>query len=280
MKKYMIRCDIEGVTGVVSPEQAAPNGSEFEFGRRMFMSDITALVDGLNAGGADEIWIYDEHYYGRNIDLSVMPKNVFCVCGKPPYRADWAGGLDASFNGLILLGFHSKWGTPGGLLPHSYEHDIRDIVLNGVSVGEIGMEAAIAGDFDVPLLLMVGDSAGVAEAEKLIPHVTGVSVKTSIGENGAICFSAQETSARIAAAAKAIVKTPPRAKPYRITEEIYCAITLNDGTYHDAFRSLFAARMSDDRTVVLRGNAVTSVWAEYWQMKLSAQVLAQAKVKG
>jgi len=96
MKKYMIRCDIEGVSGVVSYEQAEPGNPEFEFGKRMFMSDLLALIDGLNQGGADEIWGYDEHYYGRNIDIDRLPKNVTSICGKPPYRLNWAGKLDDS----------------------------------------------------------------------------------------------------------------------------------------------------------------------------------------
>mgnify|MGYP002441526898 CR=1 FL=1 len=40
MKKYMIRCDIEGVSGVVSYEQADPSRPEFAFGQRMFMCDL------------------------------------------------------------------------------------------------------------------------------------------------------------------------------------------------------------------------------------------------
>ncbi|HEX2949030.1 MAG TPA: M55 family metallopeptidase, partial [Armatimonadota bacterium] len=66
--KYMIRCDIEGVSGVVSYRQTEPGNSEYEFGLRMFRSDLCACIDGLLDGGADEIVIYDEHYYGRNID--------------------------------------------------------------------------------------------------------------------------------------------------------------------------------------------------------------------
>ena len=84
---------------------------------------------------------------------------------------------------LILLGFHSKRNT-GELLHHSYEPDIKDLILNGVSVGEIGIEAAIAGDYGVPLVMITADSAGVAEAETLIPGVVGVSVKQSLSADG------------------------------------------------------------------------------------------------
>ncbi|MCK5801201.1 MAG: M55 family metallopeptidase [Lentisphaeria bacterium] len=160
-KRIMVRCDIEGVSGVVSYEQAEPGRPEYAVGHRLFMADLLALIEGLSEGGTEEIVIYDEHYYGRNVDLTAIPEHVSVICGKPPYREDWAGGLDESFDGVVLLGFHSKFGTPDGLLHHSYELDIRDLRLNGVSVGEIGMEAAIAGDVGVPVLLVTGDSAGV-----------------------------------------------------------------------------------------------------------------------
>lgn len=278
MSKYMIRCDIEGVTGVVSLVQAVPGGSEYAFGQRMFMSDLGALVDGLNRGGADEIWIYDEHCDGRNIDLSAMPKNVIAICGKPPYREDWSGGLDGTFDGLLLLGFHSKWGTPGGLLPHSYEPDICDIQLNGVSMGEIGMEAAIAGDHDVPLLLIAGDSAGVAEAERLVPGIIGVSVKTAITEHGGLCFSTARTSAMIRDAGWGIVKKTPMVKPYHIDGAVRCEISLLEGRYRSAFTELHGSSMTDERTVVINGKTATEVWSRYWQMKLAAQAEA-AKAK-
>ena len=266
MKKYMIRCDIEGVSGVVSYEQAEPGKPEFAFGQRMFMSDLLALIDGLNAGGADEILIYDEHYYGRNIDLDALPKNVAAICGKPPYRADWAGGLDASFAGLILLGFHSKSGT-GELLNHSYEPDIKDLVLSGVSVGEIGIEVAVAGDCDIPLVMITADSAGVAEAEQLCPGVKGVVVKKSLSANGGLCYSAELTAARITETAEKIVKTPPAVKSWKLV----CPkleIIFNPGAYASKFQQLFACGGS----IAITGKTVTECWAKYWQMKLKTQV--------
>jgi D-amino peptidase len=75
--------------------------------------------------------------------------------------------LDASFTGLILLGFHSKRNT-GELLHHSYEPDIKDLILNGISVGEIGIETAIAGDWNVPLV-MITPTQRSKRAEALVP---------------------------------------------------------------------------------------------------------------
>ena len=264
-KKFMVRCDMEGVSGVVSYEQAEPGKPEFAFGQRMFMSDLLALIEGLNQGGADAISVYDEHYYGRNIELDQLPENVTAICGKPPYRSDWAGGLDESFTGLILLGFHSKRNT-GELLHHSYEPDIKDLILNSISVGEIGIEAAIAGDWGVPLVMITADSAGVAEAKKLIPGVVGVSVKESLSATGGTCPSARRTARMIREIAKKLVKNPPAAKPWRVSSP-KLEIAFNPGRYLSKFQKLFKCGDS----ILITGATVTECWAKYWQMKLKTQ---------
>jgi D-amino peptidase len=274
-KKYMIRCDIEGVSGVVSYAQAEPGKPEFDIGLRMFRSDLCACIDGLLDGGADEIVIYDEHFYGRNIDPEWLPEGVSFIAGKPPYRTDWAGGLDESFAGLVLLGFHSKYGTPGGLLHHSYELDIRDLRLNGVSVGEIGMETAIAGDFGVPLVLMTGDSAGCLEAETLVSGVQTVAVKESLGETGGQCHPLSLTRSWIHAAAKAVAakaveEIPPAAEPWRCNSPVTLEVSLNPGPYADAVLKQNSSDY-DEGDLVLHGDNATAVWADYWQRKLKAQ---------
>lgn len=271
MQKYMIRSDIEGVSGVVSYEQAEPGKAEYDLGLRMFQSDLVACAEGLLAGGADEVVIYDEHYYGRNIDAAWLPEAVSFIAGKPPYRADWAGGLDETFSGMVLLGFHSKYGTPGGLLHHSYELDIRDLDLNGVSVGEIGMETAIAGDFGVPLLLVTGDSAGCAEAETLVPGVKTVAVKESLGEAGGRCLPVCQTAARIREAAREVVAKGAEFQPWQVGPEVTLTVSFNPGAYADAVRGRYGKDLNEDGDLVMHGGSATAVWAEYWQRKLVCQ---------
>lgn len=270
-KRFMIRCDIEGVTGVTSYEEAEPGKPDYAYGRAMFLADLHACLRGLREGGATELVIYDEHYYGRNIQMNEVPADTRVIRGKPAYRPDWPGGLDASFTGVVLLGFHSKAGTKGGLLPHSYELDIRDLRLNGISVGEIGMEAAIAGECGVPVQLVVADSAGVAEARALLPGVSTVAVKESLGATGASCPSVEVTSRQIAETACEIALTPPPVRPYRAGSYVWLEVVLNDGPYLTALRPLAEARMRGDRTVVFGGPSATAVWSAYWQLKLKVQ---------
>jgi len=266
MKKYMIRCDIEGVTGVVSYEQAEPGKSEFAFGEAMFMNDLMAMISGLNDGGADEIYIYDEHFYGRNVNLSKLPANVKVYCGKPPYLKNWAGGLDESFAALLLLGFHSKRGTENALLNHSYEPDIKDIRINGISVGEIGMEAAIAGDFNVPLAVITADSEGCREAKELIDGVNGVSVKESLSEFGALCLPAKVTYDMIYNAGKELAENGTKAKPYTVGKT-KLEVTLKDGDFKAAYERLYKDEIKNG-VAVIEADTAAAAWAVYWERKL------------
>ena len=289
----MVRCDMEGIGGIVSYEQAEPGRSEYAFGQRMFMEELLALLEGLREGGAEEVFIYDEHYYGRNIDVDRLPGYARAICGKPPYRMDWAGGLDESFSGMALLGFHSKALTPGGLLPHSYELDISDLVLNGVSVGEIGMEAAIAGDFNVPATLIVGDSAGVREATTLLPGIIGAVVKDALSESGAVCYPLSVVKDRVRAAAAKAARGQSAAKPYRAGPAVTLKIILKPGPYRDALAKLYGGPRNDadyrgqgtprhsgialaDGELEVRGKSATEVWASYWEMKLRGQATMRA----
>jgi D-amino peptidase len=269
-RRFMIRADLEGASGVVSYEQVVPGEAEYEFGRRMFHSDLLAAVRGLAAGGATDIVIYDEHYWGRNIDLELLPSHVTVIAGKPPYASDWPGGLDDSFAGMLMVGFHAMAATEGALLPHTYEADIRELRLNGQVVGEIGMEAAIAGDCDVPLVLVTGDAHGVREAQRLIQGCAGVVVKEARAADGAICHSPADTAARIFETSRQVAETPPPVMPWRVAGEVTLEVLLHDGPYADAVQATASEHLKGS-LVTLHGARATDVWAEYWQIRLRAQ---------
>jgi len=271
VKKYMVRCDIEGVTGVVSYDQAEPGNSEYAFGQAMSMEDLLALLEGLRAGGAEQVVIYDEHYYGRNIDMGRLPDFACAICGKPPYRKTWSGGVDATFEGMILLGFHAMAGTADALLPHTYELDIGKLTLNGKTVGEIGMEAAVAADHEVPVLMVTGDSAGVSEARTLLPGVIGVSTKEALSESGALCYPPSVTRRTIREAAEKAVKNPPDVKPFFVGTPVTLEVTLNEGAFRDTVGKLFSDSMKNESIMCIEGRDATDVWAAYLQMKLRAQ---------
>jgi D-amino peptidase len=276
-KRFIVRSDLEGVSGLVDPAQAAPGAPEYAEGCRLFMGDLLALVDGLLAGGATEIVVYDEHYYGRNIDLRALPPQVTAICGKPPYREDWAGGIEDGDAGLILLGFHAMEGDPKGILPHTYEPDIKALRLCGTPVGEIGMEAAIAGDLNVPTLLFIGDRAGAEEAKRLIPGVSTVATKEAFSITGGLCLPPSRTAELIRRAAREVATRRPAAKPLQLSP-VSLEVELFPTPYTAALREVHPLGWTGAHTLCLEGKTALSVWACYWGLKLSAQAFVAAKM--
>ncbi|MDR1692490.1 MAG: M55 family metallopeptidase [Oscillospiraceae bacterium] len=273
--KLMVRTDMEGASGIVSYCQAEVGAAEYAEGRRFFLSDLRALLRGLNAGSGTEVVIYDEHFYGRNIPPDEVPRGVNVYCGKPPYTAGWAGGLDSGFDGLVLLGFHSKAGTPGALLPHSYELTNRDIRVDGLSVGEIGLEAMIAGELGVPALLMVGDDAGCREAKALMPGIPCVETKKGFCETGGCIRPLQDTAAEITEAArKLLAGTSPVVKPLVPGKNPTLEIDLAEGSFCDMTAKLYPGSYKDG-TVTLKAPTLCGAWGEFWRMKLAAQAALQ-----
>jgi D-amino peptidase len=264
---------MEGVAGIVGMSQVTPGSSEYAQGREWFMAELLALVEGLLEGGAGDVSIFDEHWFGRNIDIARLPRGVRACCGKPPYRADWAGGLDAGTDGLILQGFHSMEGA-GHLLSHTYEPDFKAIYINGKLVGEIGMETAVAGDFGVPLAMIVADSAGCDEARELVPGVVTVSSKISRAPFGGECFALDDVLGRVRSAAVALARQPIAAAPWK-TGAVGLECVFKPGPYLDALRAVAPEIFAGTGTIRLDAPTVTAAWANYWQLKLKAQAKLQ-----
>ncbi len=260
--KIMIRSDVEGVTGVTTYQQAESS----EFGKRMLTNDLTACINGILSTGDHQIVIYDEHTDGRNINIDALPDCVSVIMGKPEYRPDW-GGIDSSFDAMMMVGFHARSGVKGALLPHSYSRKNLEIRLNGLVVGEIGMEAAIAGDFGVPLWLVTGDSAGTAEAEQLIPGIKTVSVKNALGEFEAECYSPQKTKKMIFQVTKSIIENPPTVKPFKIDGHVNMEIDLKPCEYSTKLQNIHPEIFISDNKILIEGTTVTAVWSKYCLMQ-------------
>ena len=157
--RILVMTDIEGVTGVTTFPQAESS----EFGRDMLMNDLQAVLAGIRDAGAEAV-IYDMHTDGRNVRLGEVDAPV--VMGKPIdgrlYR-----GVGQSVDALFLLGLHTMQHT-GALLAHSYLREYDAIYINGILIGEIGVEAALAGEQGIPLAFVSGDDKGCEEAAALI----------------------------------------------------------------------------------------------------------------
>jgi D-amino peptidase len=260
--KLMVLTDIEGVTGVTTYEQAEGTA----FGQNMLMNDLNAFIDGLFSQGSHEIVIYDEHTDGRNVVMDSLPEQVSVVCGKPLVEENWRG-IDSTYDGLVMVGFHARSGVAGALLPHSYSRKNLNIWINDCVVGEIGMEAAMAGDYDVPLVMVTGDSAGMKEAEELITGVKTVTVKEALGEFEARCYPPVKTRRMIYEAAAEIAAKLPEVKPLKFKAPIELKIEIAQSDYLKKLKDLYPSIFIGQNIIKIAGKTVTAVWMEYLKMQ-------------
>ncbi|MCH7714733.1 MAG: M55 family metallopeptidase, partial [Gemmatimonadetes bacterium] len=175
--KVYISADMEGVVGVVTGDQLGPTG--FEYGRfREFMTrEVLAAIEAARTAGATEILISDSHGNGENLLIEMFPQDV-TVVRSWPRPLMMMQGIDESFDAAILLGYHASTHNPEGVRAHTISSArLADVRLNGRSVSEAGLSAAIAGHFGVPVVMISGDDAAVAEAQAMLGDIEGAVVK-------------------------------------------------------------------------------------------------------
>ncbi|MBE6562091.1 MAG: hypothetical protein E7662_13300 [Ruminococcaceae bacterium] len=252
--RFLIMTDIEGVTGITT----FPQAERGEIGREMLMHDLKAVLAGMRDAGA-EVILYDMHTDGRNIDLSEVDCPV--VEGKPILAELWRGVGGKGIDGLCLLGLHTMQHVPGALLAHSYLREYDAIYLNGLKVGEIGIEAALAGEQGVPLVLVTGDDRGCAEAEALVPGITTCAVKKSLGLSEAICYPPSVTGPMLRKAAAAAARTPTA--PFIVKPPYEIRIEFSECPYLHTMKRIHSEIFENENTVIMRGDNLLKIWSEY-----------------
>jgi len=252
--KFLVMTDIEGVTGVTTFQQAENS----EFGKRMLMHDLKAVIDGIREAGGEAV-VYDMHTDGRNIALDEI--DVPVVMGKPILGNKWRGVGYEGFDGLFMVGLHTMHRTDGALLEHSYLREYESIHINGVLVGEIGVEAALAGEGGVPLKFVSGDNLGCEEAQSHIPEIVTCAVKTSLTEDTAICLAPDVTGEMLKEAAKKAALAD--VKPFVLNGPFEIRIKFKPCRYLNVMNTIHPEIFENDDTVVMRGNNLLETWSQY-----------------
>ncbi len=216
MKVY-ICTDLEGATGVFKFQQTRERGPEFTEAMKLLMGDISAVAEGLKQTGVQEIYVLDGHNGGNNFIPEYMVSGVRYITGNPK-QGQVLYGLDESFDGFILLGYHAMNGTPDGVLHHTQSSTAElKYFYDGVERGEIYQGAVIAGHFGVPVMLVTGDEAACREARATLGENTPtVAVKKGISREAAVLMAPEDTRRMLLEGAKQAVKALPGLKPYKI----------------------------------------------------------------
>jgi D-amino peptidase len=183
--KIYISADMEGVVGAVTGEQLSPGGFEYEKFRGFMTAEVNAAIDAGRAAGATEFLISDSHGNGQNLLIEQLPDDVM-VIRSWPRELSMMAGIDESFDGVIFLGYHASTGNTRGVRAHTNSSaSITGLRLNGIEMTEGSINAAIAGHFGVPVIMVSGDDVAVAENQVLIGDIEGAVVKWAMGFHSA-----------------------------------------------------------------------------------------------
>ncbi len=182
--RIYISVDMEGIAGVVHESQTDPTTPAFasEYGRfrRLMTAEANAAVEGALAAGATRVLVNDSHWFMRNLLAEELHQAAELMAGDPKPRS-MVQGIDGGFDAALFIGYHARAGTRNAILDHTYADRIHEVRLNGKAVGELGLNAGLAGVYGVPVALVSGDAALAAEAKDLLGDgVATVVVKQAV----------------------------------------------------------------------------------------------------
>jgi len=179
LMKAFISVDLEGMPYIVIPAHLNLKGSLYEEARKIATKITFIVADELHKNGFSEIVVADSHGPMVNLLVEDLPEYVEIVRGYPRPLSMVSGvdGCDAA----IFLGYHAKFGTWKSTFDHTFSGgSIRKIEVNGIEASEFLLNAYVAGEFNVPVILVAGDAQLLEDAKKCAPWIETAALKHSL----------------------------------------------------------------------------------------------------
>jgi len=249
--KVYISVDLEGISGVVASHQCTSTlGAPLEV-RRLVTGDVNSAIAGARRSGATTIYI-NENHSGRDLLCDELDPVAETLIGKPKPLMTLEG-LDSSFACVFMIGAHAAAGTEHAVLDHTWSAKcIQNVRVNGVRVGETGLNAILAGHFDVPLALVTGDLATVQEAQALLGDVEVAVVKEAVDRYAARCPHPAVAQKRIEEAAARALTRIRRFKPFKLEPPLNLEIDYTNTAFASVACWIPTAQRSGPRTVAFQ----------------------------
>jgi D-amino peptidase len=174
-------------------------------------------------------------------------------------------GIGPDVDAVFLVGYHAAAGTAAAILAHTWSSRcVADVRLNGQVVGEMGLNAALAGGYRVPVVLVTGDRAVTEEARALLGEIEVVAVKDGLTRTAAQCLHPQVARERIRQAAEHALKLD--VAPLALTSPITLGVTFLNALYADKASLIPGSRRVDGRTVEWVGEDMPAVYKAFEAM--------------
>ena len=254
--KLLISADIEGISGLVTRQQANPGNPEFERFRRIMTQEVNAAIEGALESGASSIIVNDSHHFATNILIEDLNPAAELISGVPkPF--DMMQGIGSDIDAVYFIGYHAAAGSQGGILCHTFTDSILEMTMNGMIVGETGFNAALAGGFNVPVKLVTGDLAVVNEAKTVLGSVETVAVKEGISTISGQCSNPRTAHEKIKIAAARALKRD--CKPFIVEPPITVSVRFKFPVLADLAMLIPGTKRVDGLAVKWTGEDIKSV---------------------
>jgi D-amino peptidase len=264
--KVHVISDMEGVAGIVKWEQVTGGDPMYEEGRRLYTEEINAAVRGAKAAGATEIVVMDCHGAGKGWSFnSLIPDLLDSACEYVVQEewTDYTAFLEAGCDAALFVGMHARAGTRDGVMNHTVSGQAwQNVWFNETLVGETGINAALCGTWDCPVLLVTGDEAVCREARELLGDgLTTVPVKWGLGRFGARQLPAQRARELIEEGAKASLADLNAVAPWDPGRPCTIEVEFTKTDEFDRYRRRPGVEASGERRIV----STADIWWAAWQ---------------
>lgn len=258
-RKVFVSVDMEGVAGVVTSDQLGPPGFEYERFRTFMTNEALAAIEGARAAGATEFVVADSHGNGQNLLIEKFAKDTRVVRSWPRPLA-MMEGIDATFDAVLFIGYHASTVNPQGVRAHTFSSaTLADVRLNGASVTEAAFNAAIAGHFGVPVVMISGDDAFVKEARAVMPDAEAAAVKSAISFHAASTLTPEAACDLIREKARRGVEKAKQIKPWKVAEPVTLDLRFKNYRPAQLLAYLSIVEQTDAHAVRFKGKDILEV---------------------
>ncbi len=259
-----ISFDIEGISALSSWREVKKDSPNLERMHRIATQEVNAAVRGVRESGKPigTITICDSHASGENLLIEELEPGVTLVRGTPR-KYYMMHGISKEYDAVFLIGYHAMAGTRAGGMDHTYSSaSIYRVKIDGEPVGETEINAALAGYYGVPVVLVSGDDTLVKEVRKFLgKSVETVIAKRGISRSAAQCRHPEDVQKEISVKAARAVHKARKIKPFRFRTPIRAEINLADSLVADAVEMIPGIKRTDGRKILFRAKNILEFYS-------------------
>ena len=248
--KVFISVDMEGIWGVVHGNQTSSDSPEYGPARKWMAEDVNAVVAGLFDAGASEVVVNDSHGSMRNIVADALDPRASLISGTPK-PLSMMQGIDESFDACVFVGYHARAGTAMAILDHTISGSVvRAIRVNGEEMPELGLNAAIAGYFKVPVIMLTGDTETCAQAKSILGEkLVTVAVKEGQGRYAAKNLPLDEARRRLREGAREALQKKGQIGALRLSPPFKFELEVNTSAQAELPALIYLVERKGPRTL-------------------------------